>query len=108
FATPWYTHGINSPHSPCPKRRSSDLAMSAAYSSDDAILEAFYESEEVRTGDAKSTPKLEGRVACGDIVDPMTGEVLVESGATISDRKSTRLNSSHVKNSYAVFCLNKK
>src|SRR5690606_40607049 len=24
------------------------------------------------------------------------------------DRKSTRLNSSHVKNSYAVFCLNKK
>src|SRR5690625_6893215 len=25
-----------------------------------------------------------------------------------SDRKSTRLNSSHVANSYAVFCLNKK
>src|SRR5207302_10877584 len=24
------------------------------------------------------------------------------------DRKSTRLNSSHVKNSYAVFCLNNK
>src|SRR5690606_40808326 len=27
---------------------------------------------------------------------------------TISDRKSTRLNSSHVKISYAVFCLKKK
>src|SRR5690606_28300321 len=26
----------------------------------------------------------------------------------IADRKSTRLNSSHVKNSYAVFCLKKK
>src|SRR5690606_41424440 len=26
----------------------------------------------------------------------------------VSDRKSTRLNSSHVKNSYAVFCLKKK
>src|SRR5690606_40436861 len=25
-----------------------------------------------------------------------------------ADRKSTRLNSSHVKNSYAVFCLKKK
>src|SRR5690606_40989814 len=25
-----------------------------------------------------------------------------------ADRKSTRLNSSHVKSSYAVFCLNKK
>src|SRR5690606_41328837 len=28
--------------------------------------------------------------------------------AAIEDRKSTRLNSSHVKNSYAVFCLKKK
>src|SRR5690606_40906872 len=26
----------------------------------------------------------------------------------LGDRKSTRLNSSHVKNSYAVFCLKKK
>src|SRR5690606_39985011 len=26
----------------------------------------------------------------------------------LGDRKSTRLNSSHVKNSYAVFCLEKK
>src|SRR5690606_41516225 len=29
-------------------------------------------------------------------------------GASIPDRKSTRLNSSHVKISYAVFCLKKK
>src|SRR5436309_3990252 len=28
--------------------------------------------------------------------------------STVSDRKSTRLNSSHVKISYAVFCLKKK
>src|SRR5207302_10751833 len=28
--------------------------------------------------------------------------------AVLSDRKSTRLNSSHVKISYAVFCLKKK
>src|SRR5690554_7448804 len=27
---------------------------------------------------------------------------------TITDRKSTRLNSSHVRTSYAVFCLQKK
>src|SRR5690606_41836102 len=30
------------------------------------------------------------------------------SSALASDRKSTRLNSSHVKISYAVFCLKKK
>src|SRR5690606_39874718 len=29
-------------------------------------------------------------------------------GVSMSDRKSTRLNSSHVKISYAVFCLKKK
>src|SRR5690606_41859603 len=30
------------------------------------------------------------------------------AGAPAADRKSTRLNSSHVKISYAVFCLKKK
>src|SRR5690554_2584368 len=32
-------------------------------------------------------------------------EVLARVGALIKDRKSTRLNSSHVRISYAVFCL---
>src|SRR5690606_41583157 len=31
-----------------------------------------------------------------------------EQQAVVQDRKSTRLNSSHVKISYAVFCLKKK
>src|SRR5438874_6051835 len=33
---------------------------------------------------------------------------LLRSVATLEDRKSTRLNSSHVEISYAVFCLKKK
>src|SRR5690606_41446927 len=37
------------------------------------------------------------------------GAVLAgDAGDERTDRKSTRLNSSHVKNSYAVFCLKKK
>src|SRR5690606_41381102 len=36
------------------------------------------------------------------------GLQLVLGGAQLLDRKSTRLNSSHVKISYAVFCLKKK
>src|SRR5690606_39956414 len=41
------------------------------------------------------------------------GRLLVQPGAGVlglyeEDRKSTRLNSSHVKISYAVFCLKKK
>src|SRR5436309_11899567 len=35
------------------------------------------------------------------------GQVLLP-GHPVLDRKSTRLNSSHVKTSYAVFCLKKK
>src|SRR5690606_41817986 len=34
--------------------------------------------------------------------------IIGESLDVIKDRKSTRLNSSHVKTSYAVFCLKKK
>src|SRR5690606_1278123 len=33
---------------------------------------------------------------------------IMEGAVTLIDRKSTRLNSSHVKISYAVFCLKKK
>src|SRR5690554_7446871 len=40
-------------------------------------------------------------VALGPTTDPATLEL-------IPDRKSTRLNSSHVRISYAVFCLKKK
>src|SRR5690606_40160300 len=36
------------------------------------------------------------------------GQEVVEATARDTDRKSTRLNSSHVKISYAVFCLKKK
>src|SRR5690606_40065697 len=40
---------------------------------------------------------------------PQPGTVLHEGDVvTVRDRKSTRLNSSHVKISYAVFCLKKK
>src|SRR5688500_19805358 len=38
----------------------------------------------------------------------VTGAVLEAAPAPVPDRKSTRLNSSHLVISYAVFCLNKK
>ena len=59
-------------------------AMSPEFSSDEAILAAFHEHETVKTSDPKAVLKLEGKIALGDIVDPNTGEVLLESGSTIS------------------------
>src|SRR5690606_39933818 len=41
-------------------------------------------------------------------VAPRSGRLVGPSITSKSDRKSTRLNSSHVKTSYAVFCLKKK
>src|SRR5437660_3661851 len=41
-------------------------------------------------------------------VDPLGGSYFVEELTNQTDRKSTRLNSSHVAISYAVFCLKKK
>jgi DNA-directed RNA polymerase subunit beta len=59
-------------------------AMSPQYSDDESILRAFYETEDVDSSDPKAAAKLEGRIACGDVVDPSTGEVLIDSGTTIS------------------------
>jgi DNA-directed RNA polymerase subunit beta len=59
-------------------------AMSPAFSTDEAILEAFHEVIEIDTASPRAATELEGRTACGDIIDPMTGEVLAESGVTIS------------------------
>src|SRR5699024_12634359 len=46
-----------------------------------------------------------GTLVLGGVV---AGPALAVGGLIMSDRKSTRLNSSHVSISYAVFCLKKK
>src|SRR5438874_6278947 len=53
-----------------------------------------------RSGDAAKSARLRRRRPC------RRGRF--RAGAEIGDRKSTRLNSSHVEISYAVFCLKKK
>src|SRR5690606_36964654 len=44
----------------------------------------------------------------GQLTDGILVDDQIHDDAVIQDRKSTRLNSSHVKISYAVFCLKKK
>src|SRR5438874_6241397 len=52
------------------------------------------------TGAPARAPRARRRLAGGAGLPPVR--------AARADRKSTRLNSSHVENSYAVFCLKKK
>src|SRR5690554_7525391 len=63
-----------------------------------------------------------GQLICGPLSDRLgrkpvlltgllvfvTASVMLAFASSLRDRKSTRLNSSHVRISYAVFCLKKK
>src|SRR5690606_41059159 len=69
--------------------------------SEDAIRVRCVSSKESRmTATVESTQTID--------VHNAVIEYVYESGILARDRKSTRLNSSHVKISYAVFCLKKK
>src|SRR5690554_8005636 len=55
----------------------------------------------------KLTGNINGWTSAKDVILKVAG-ILTVKGGTGADRKSTRLNSSHVRISYAVFCLKKK
>src|SRR5699024_12212994 len=76
-----------------PTRRSSDLTLATL-----AI-----------SGDGASTRLLgEVTTAAWPRHLSVAGEYVLVAGENAEDRKSTRLNSSHVSSSYAVFCVKKK
>src|SRR2546426_8398242 len=73
--------------------------------------ETCFVDHEVRIGrDTVIHPHttLEGRTVIGEDCVIRSHSRLVESVLGDGDRKSTRLNSSHLVISYAVFCLKKK
>src|SRR3712207_7770529 len=71
--------------------RSRDLVAQSTYSDDQTLADTLY----------RAYPELESQIKAAW---PATGQDL----ETYTDRKSTRLNSSHANISYAVFCLKKK
>src|SRR5690349_22131621 len=68
-----------------------------------AAFEHALETEPLLT---RCPPLWDGHAA--DRVADVLAAIAGRSGVAASDRKSTRLNSSHVEISYAVFCLKKK
>src|SRR5690606_41989197 len=58
--------------------------------------------------DAVVKPLSRAQIVDGEHIAPVNAASFPQSDVTWRDRKSTRLNSSHVKISYAVFCLKKK
>src|SRR5690606_41927494 len=88
---------------PFPTRRSSDLSPAGAGSA--ACRERSRSASTApATAEVAATQHAHARLA-----DHAWSAVASGSGGqAMTDRKSTRLNSSHVKISYAVFCLKKK
>src|SRR5690606_41647422 len=91
-----------------PPRRSSDLTRWTWQEEHARALREHRENREFLPG----APLPERLLPTADHAEAVSGAdwivVVVPSHAvrpTVEDRKSTRLNSSHVKNSYAVFCL---
>jgi DNA-directed RNA polymerase subunit beta len=71
-------------------------AMDPAYSDDADILRAFYPTEAVAVNrDARE--RLRGSTAVGDIIDPETGEVYLDSGEQLTDEKIDVILASPIK-----------
>src|SRR5690606_41697210 len=90
-----------------PTRRSSDLQLERAIRDDLVRVHVRRRAgaalDHVDAEVLVMAPGLDLVTGLHDRLEHVVGEL-----AEIVDRKSTRLNSSHVKISYAVFCLKKK
>src|SRR5690606_40957180 len=89
-----------------PTRRSSDLDGAADQQSQP--VDVTVPEQEVHQDAGGNQHVVHGRQLAG--VNPLGGQIpaQIAKPGSAQDRKSTRLNSSHVKISYAVFCLKKK
>jgi DNA-directed RNA polymerase subunit beta len=62
-------------------------AMDPAYSTDADIIRAFYPTETIKVNSKDARAKIKGAVAVGDVIDPETGEVYLDSGETFTEEK---------------------
>src|SRR5690606_41035033 len=88
-----------------PTRRSSDLCAPSASPQPDQTMTGATLLHPLRGSAPECAPRRDFP-GCARPVSP--GNFSTVKNHAFRDRKSTRLNSSHVKISYAVFCLKKK
>ncbi|HEY7152356.1 MAG TPA: DNA-directed RNA polymerase subunit beta [Gemmataceae bacterium] len=60
-------------------------AMDPAYSSDADIIRAFYPTETVKKTSKDARNRLKDAIAVGDVIDPQTGEVYLDSGKPFTE-----------------------
>src|SRR5690606_41639382 len=85
----------------CPTRRSSDLFLATGVGlASGGVWQCEHMDSKPVSPRATRSPSVRSAGGSMSLL-----RLMIER---MRDRKSTRLNSSHVKNSYAVFCLKKK
>src|SRR5690606_41529738 len=101
-------HGARRDLPPFPTRRSSDLPGGSAQDAQSASGFGTGQLTEQPAANGRSDQQSGQSPALLRRGDEARQRQLAELEACPEDRKSTRLNSSHVKISYAVLCLKKK
>src|SRR5690606_41788373 len=91
------------PLPPFPTRRSSDLSRAGAFAP--LALPLRKALQEPRIGGGKAFVEADAVPPAHGVEFRTVGQLARRAVGLVGDRKSTRLNSSHVKISYAVFCL---
>ncbi|HZZ79685.1 MAG TPA: DNA-directed RNA polymerase subunit beta, partial [Gemmataceae bacterium] len=71
-------------------------AMDPAYSTDEQIIQAFLETKEFKVTEANRA-NIEGNYAVGDIIDPETGEVYLDSNELITKEVLDKVIASGIK-----------
>src|SRR5205814_4763588 len=107
-------YAFPSPFTPPPPTTPSTLSLHDALPiSSPALSEGTYTAQATQSDTAGNTGSSAAHTFTVDVTAPTVTLTSPAAGAhtndsTPTDRKSTRLNSSHLGISYAVFCLKKK
>ena len=72
-------------------------AMSEKYSKDEDIIRLFYETETVSIKDSASIKKLKDRYLVGRLINPQTGEIILEAGRQITEDMVNVISNSNLK-----------
>lgn len=81
-------------------------ALSPELSSNEDIIRLFYETEKVKTHDYTSASKLEGKYTVGVVVDPASGEIIIDAGRQISDILIKRIVDARIKEVEVIKSIN--
>ncbi len=66
-------------------------ALSEEFSTNESILRLFYDIEEININNSSAASKLDERYSVAPIVDPETGEIIVDAGKQISESAIKRI-----------------